>query len=210
MKKRILAVLLLCSVLFGGCASAEKVPDSTGKSKVAKTAAVSKTTDASESIPQDAIPEKVVTLDVYSQLSNFSGEQTGWFAKEMLDKFHVKLNIINDREVSYFDKEASSGDIGDIIIFGTDTEQYHSAIDQGLLLDWEKDGLLDQYGSYMKEHMQKALEKNKNNSGGHIYGFGYDVAAKSGEQRILTIIRISAGICMKRSESHRSIPLRIM
>ena len=42
----------------------------------------------------DIIPDKTVTLDVYDQLANYSGEQTGCFGKIMLDKFNVKLNII--------------------------------------------------------------------------------------------------------------------
>lgn len=184
MKKRILAGLLIGVLLFGGCASVKN--DATAMESATQTAQTTeavgvKQAEASEEIPKEVVPQEIVTLDVYSQLSNFSGEQTGWFAKEMLDRFNVKLNIINDRDGSYFDKKASTGDIGDIVIWGTDSDQYHSAIDQGLLLDWEKNGLLEQYGSYMKEHMQKALQKNKNNSGGHLYGFGYDVAAESGE-----------------------------
>ncbi len=127
------------------------------------------------------IPEETVTLDVYSQLSGYNGEQQGWFAKEMLDRFNVKLNFICDGSEDFYERMAGRGDLGDIVIFGTDTDQYHSAIDNGLLLDWERDNLLEKYGSYMNEHMSKALEKNRNNSGGHIYGFGYDVAAESGE-----------------------------
>ena len=42
-------------------------------------------------------PKKTVTLDVYSQLANYSGLQTGWFADVMLEKFNVKINI-------YFEK----------------------------------------------------------------------------------------------------------
>ena len=38
-------------------------------------------------------PKKTVTLDVYSQLANYSGLQTGWFADVMLEKFNVKINI---------------------------------------------------------------------------------------------------------------------
>jgi len=144
------------------------------------------TMDESESAETDGKyekvrPEETVTLDVYSQLSGYAGEQQGWFAKEMLDRFNVKLNFINDGSEDFYERMAAEGDLGDIIIFGTDTDQYHSAIDNGLLLDWESNGLLEEYGSYMKEHMTKALEKNKKNSGGHIYGFGNDVAAESGE-----------------------------
>lgn len=126
-------------------------------------------------------PEEAVTLKVYSQLSGYQGEQQGWFAQVLLDKFNVKLDFIYDGSDDFYERHADSGSLGDIVIWGTDSDQYHSAVQNGLLLDWEKDNLLAEYGSYMKEHMKKALEKNRKNSGGHIYGFGYDVAAESGE-----------------------------
>lgn len=129
----------------------------------------------------EILPKETVTLDVYSQLSGYQGEQQGWFAQILLEKFHVKLNFINDGTEDLYGRLASDGSLGDIVIWGSDSDQYHSAIEDGLLLDWEEDGLLEKYGTYMQEHMQKALNKNKKNSGGHIYGFGYDVAAESGE-----------------------------
>lgn len=129
----------------------------------------------------DILPAEPVTLEVYSQLSSYQGEQQGWFAQILLEKFHVKLNFIYDGSEDFYSRRAESGSLGDIVIWGTDSDQYHSAIRNGLLLDWEEDGLLEEYGSYMKEHMKKALEKNRKNSDGHIYGFGYDVAAESGE-----------------------------
>lgn len=128
-----------------------------------------------------AIPKDTVTLDVYSQLSGYQGEQKGWFAQILEERFHIKLNFIFDGSEDFYARKAAEGDLGDIIIWGSDSDQYHSAIADGLLLDWEKDGLLKDYGPYMKEHMKKALEKNRKNSGGHIYGFGYDVASESGE-----------------------------
>lgn len=127
------------------------------------------------------IPKETVTLDVYSQLSDYQGEQQGWFAQILLDKFNVKLNFTFDGSEDFYDRQAKNGSLGDIVIWGTDSDQYHSAIENGFLLDWEQDGLLDEYGAYMQEHMGKALEKNRKNSGGHIYGVGYDVAAESGE-----------------------------
>lgn len=133
-----------------------------------------------ENLPE-IIPAETVTLDVYSQLSGYQGEQKGWFAQVLLEKFHVKLNFTYDGSEDFYSRKAESGNLGDIVIWGTDSDQYHSAVREGLLLDWEKDGLLEQYGMYMKKHMGKALEKNRKNSDGHIYGFGYDVAAESGE-----------------------------
>lgn len=104
----------------------------------------------------------------------------GWYAQILLDKFNVKLNFINDSSDDLYSRLEQAGDLGDIIIWGTDSDQYHSAIDSELLFDWESGNVLEKYGSYIKEHMTKALSKNKKNSNGHIYGFGYDVATESG------------------------------
>ena len=52
-------------------------------------------------VPFAAMAESVVdrdgptiTLDVYSQLANFSGIQQGWGATLLKDKFGVEINII--------------------------------------------------------------------------------------------------------------------
>lgn len=185
MEKRKVAMLMCVVMLLNGCSGGGK---SEGESQEQVTAQREeqmgeisvKQSEGSENI-SDIIPEETVTLDVYSQLIEYQGEQQGWFAKELLDRFNVKLNFINDGSDDLYEKNAAEGDLGDIVIWGTDTEQYHSAIDNGLLLDWEQNSVLEKYGSYVQEHMAKALEKNKNNSGGHIYGFGYDVAAEGGE-----------------------------
>ena len=126
-------------------------------------------------------PPETVTLDVYSQLSGYQGEQQGWFAKIMLDKFNVKLNFMNDGSEEQFTKLTDQGDLGDIVIFASDAEQYQNAVSQGLLLDWEKNGLLNKYGSYMVENMPKALERSRKNFGGHVYAIGHDIAYESGE-----------------------------
>ncbi len=123
----------------------------------------------------DVIPEETVTLDVYDQLANYSGEQIGWFAQVMLDKFNVKLNIIPESEGTY-DTRMESGNLGDIIIWGNDGDDYIQAVEKDMLFDWEEDDILSDYGSYIQENMPKALEKNRELSGGTIYGFGHDVA----------------------------------
>ncbi|AFK86284.1 MULTISPECIES: extracellular solute-binding protein [Thermoanaerobacterium] len=125
-------------------------------------------------------PMNPITLTVYSQLANFQGEQTGWFAKVLLDKFNVKLNIVKDGD-GVFATRLESGNLGDIVVFGNDSTDYQTAVKAGALLDWNKDNLLDDYGPYIKAHMQMALEKNKSISGGHIYGFGHDVGSSATE-----------------------------
>ncbi|MCD8346679.1 MAG: twin-arginine translocation signal domain-containing protein [Lachnospiraceae bacterium] len=130
---------------------------------------------ASDDIPADVIPESTVTLNVYDQLANYSGEQIGWFGQIMLEKFNVKLNIIDDQDGVY-ESRMESGDLGDIVIWGSDGDEYLEAVNQGLLFDWEDEDLLSEYGPYILEHMEPALEKNRNLSGGTIYGYGFDVA----------------------------------
>lgn len=120
-----------------------------------------------------------ITLDVYTQLGNTSGEQQGWFAKVMLDKFNVKMNIINDSD-GRFVTRMESGNLGDIVIFGNSSEDYLEAIDKEMLFDWNEDDLLTEEGSYIKDHMQKALEKNIGiNPDGKLHGFGADVASSA-------------------------------
>ena len=48
-----------------------------------------------------------------------------------------------------------------------------------MLFDWEEDDILADYGPYISAHMEKALEKNRNLSGGTVYGYGFDVATSA-------------------------------
>ncbi|MFD1956088.1 extracellular solute-binding protein [Paenibacillus thailandensis] len=122
-----------------------------------------------------------ITLDVFSMLSNFSGEQTGWFAKVIKDKFNIKLNIIASNLEGGGDTKfatmMASGNLGDLVIFGDDGQKYLDAIKAGMLVDWTKDGLLDDYGKNIMKYAPKAIEKNKANfgNGASVYGIGFDV-----------------------------------
>lgn len=130
----------------------------------------------------DVIPKETVTLDVYDQLANYSGEQIGWFGQIMLEKFNVKLNIIPESEGTY-QTRMESGNLGDLVIWGNDSDQYLQAIEKGMLYDWNEDNLLDEYGPYIKEHFTAALNKNKEISGGTLYGYGFDVALNAQERQ---------------------------
>ncbi len=121
-----------------------------------------------------------IELTVYSQLANFSGEQVGWFAKVLLDKFNVKLMIIPDSD-GVFDTRMESGNLGDIVIFGSTGADYKRAVAADMLFNWEEDDLLAEYGPYIKENMSIALEANRSLNNdiaqkNNIYGFGHGVA----------------------------------
>lgn len=183
-KKSMICLMFFLTVLFHGCSmkgSGSKQPLQETQKQDSVEQEEQKEDDDSMPDLSEIIPEETVTLDVYSQLSGYQGEQKGWFAQILLDKFNVKLNFTFDGSDDFYERQVESGDLGDIIIFGTDSDQYRAAIRDGFLLDWEKDGVLETYGSYIKSHMEKALEKNRKISDGHVYGFGYDVATESGE-----------------------------
>jgi putative aldouronate transport system substrate-binding protein len=125
--------------------------------------------------------ESLQKIDVFSMTANYAGEQTGWFAKTVKDKFNLQINIISSNLQggdSKFATMMASGNLGDIVIFGNDDQKYTDAIKAGLLLDWTKDGLLDKYGQDVVKNFPKAVEKNKTNfgSGKSVYGIGHAVA----------------------------------
>lgn len=188
--KRISAGILAVIMAFSAAACGQKTTEESTSSASAAPAASDETTvsdaQAAESSNvsadtdlSDIIPEETVTLDVYSQLANYSGEQIGWFGQIMKEKFNVKLNIINDSDGT-FATRMESGDLGDIVVFGSDGDDFKQAVDAGMLFDWESEELLDDYGSYIKENMSAALEKNRSIAG-KVYGFGHDVSPSADE-----------------------------
>lgn len=121
-----------------------------------------------------------INITIYSQLANYSGELTGWFAELMKQKYNVVMTIIPDSDGT-FDTRMESGDLGDIVIFGSTGNQYQRAATSGMLFDWNEDDILSDYGPYVKAHMPYALENNANlnesiGAGDVVYGFGHNVA----------------------------------
>ena len=119
-------------------------------------------------------------IDVYSQLANYAGEQIGWFAKVIKDKFNIVLNIVPSGE-GVFATRMESGDLGDLIVFGNDGDEYTAAIEAGMLLDWYEDDLIGRYGPDIERTMAAALEKNSRafGEGEALYGFGHNVASSA-------------------------------
>lgn len=122
--------------------------------------------------------EKPITLTIYTQLANYSGEMMGWSAQVMREKFNVIINIIPNTD-GIFETRMESGNLGDIVIFGSDGADYQLAVRSGMLYDWEAENLLHEHGPYIEEHMVNALERNRQMevNDGHLYGFGSNVAS---------------------------------
>ena len=129
--------------------------------------------------------DEVIQLTVYSQLANYSGKLTGWFAEVMKREFNCEMTIISDSD-GMFDTRMESGNLGDIVVFGSNGSQYQRAAKEGMLLDWNEDGLLDEYGAYTRDNMPYALKNNAsfNKSFGAdeaVYGFGHNVASSTAD-----------------------------
>lgn len=183
MKARKVMALILASVMSlslvacggSGTTAQSAGTDSSDSDAESSVSGESMTEDEYDELLADIIPEETVTLNVFDQLANYSGEQIGWFGQVMLEKFNVKLNIIPNSDGVY-QTRMESGDLGDLVIWGNDGSEYLQAVEKGMLYDWNEDDLLDEYGPYIKENMEYALEKNQELSGGTLYGFGHDVA----------------------------------
>ncbi len=119
----------------------------------------------------------LITLNVYSQTANWSGMQTGWYAKLLEDKFNVQLNIIPDAEGTY-ETLVESGSLGDLVVWGDNGAEYKDAVNYGLLYDWEDGDLCKTYAPSLWENAQIALESNRKISGnGNVYGVGHNLAS---------------------------------
>ncbi|NMO95451.1 extracellular solute-binding protein [Paenibacillus lemnae] len=133
----------------------------------------------------ESAAKEEITITVFSMLANYAGEQPGWFAKLIKDKFNIKLNIIASNLAGGQQKIATmmaAGDLGDLVVFGSNGDDYQDAIKAGLLLDWNQNGLLEKYGPDILKNAGQAIDANKQQFGGGtaIYGIGHDVGSGEG------------------------------
>ena len=181
----LLSVIMTASLVACG-GTKEPTPSSEPAEASNKATTEQKEKESSEAgaddLLADIIPSETVTLDVYSQLANYSGEQIGWFGQIMKEKFNVKLNIINDPDGVY-ETRMESGNLGDLVVWGSDGDEYLQAMEKGMLFDWNEDDILYDYGRYIVDNMPYALDKNNNLSGGVTYGYGFDVAVSPDERQ---------------------------
>ncbi|MBR1741759.1 MAG: hypothetical protein IJ733_07780 [Lachnospiraceae bacterium] len=128
---------------------------------------------------------KTITLDVFSQVANFSGMQSGWIADILKEKFNIRLNIIPNTG-GVLQTRMQDGDLGDIVIWGTDSDNYAKAVKNGLMFDWNDEDLVKEEAPYIYEHMQDALKKNSeltkqitDGESDTCYGIGNNIATSN-------------------------------
>ena len=117
-----------------------------------------------------------ITLNVFSQVANYSGKQGGWGAIVLKDKFGIELNFIPNTDGA-LETRMENGDLGDIVVLGDAGENFRKAASQGLLFDWEDEGLLDDYAPNIKSTFPVALDAMKDlTEDGKIYGIHNELA----------------------------------
>ena len=121
--QRALALALVATMLAGtvaGCGKSDDNSTQGGKSS-------------------DGTYAEELTIDVFDSQANFQGEQTGWFAKIVKDKFNIKLNIIAPNVAgggdTLYQTRSANGNLGDIIITNLDSSRLKDMVTAGLVLD---------------------------------------------------------------------------
>lgn len=125
--------------------------------------------------------DDTINLTVFSQTANWSGKQTGWGATLLKDMFNIELTIIPDSDGTY-ETRMERGDLGDIVVWGSNGSEYQQAVELGRLFDWEEDDLLENYGDNILNYFSAAVEANRElNEDGKVYGIGNKMASDSDE-----------------------------
>ena len=142
------------------------------------------TSDLYDLYPLD---DETITLEIYSQLANYNGLQTGWSAALLKDLFNVEVVIIPDQDGTY-ETRMASGNLGDIVVWGSNGEDYKQAVKKDMLLNWDEPAwgsdmpIVEQYAPYVAANYGDALKTNRavSDNDDQLYGFGFGVALQEG------------------------------
>ena len=125
-----------------------------------------------------------ITLTVFSQVANFAGDQTGWFAKELKDRFNVSLKFVSSNvDPNAFTSGVTAGELGDIICWGDMGEQFNTAVRAELVMDLDEVDLTPytNLNKYFTEAMAKVRAYcNDNLEMDGNFGWAFGVAAEDG------------------------------
>lgn len=117
--------VLVLTLLATGCSKKvdDKVKDNAGSS----------TGDETEVSSESELEPMVI--EVYSQPANFQGEQQGWIAKILKDKFNVTLNIIAPQVAGgdLFAARSAAGFLGDLVVL--ENADIQACVESGLIYD---------------------------------------------------------------------------
>ncbi len=140
-------------------------------------------------LAEDDTYREPITLTVFSELANSAGEQGGWFAKEIKDRFNVTLNFVSSNvDSNAWTAGVSAGELGDIICLGDMGDHFRTALDADLLLDWDEIDMTpyENINTYLGDAIKKISDAAAELGHEGTYGFTYAVALEDGAWAELT------------------------
>lgn len=166
MRKKFISVMLctamVATTIFAGCGKEENNDVSSNNS--------------------DGTYDEFITVDVFDSLANYQGIQSGWFAKVVKDKFNMELNIIAPNVAgggdTLFQTRSAAGNLGDLIISGTDNGRFKNMVTAGLLTDMT-DLLKDK--DVIKNYEDAIVKANEVAGQEGIYGIPSEISNQSPE-----------------------------
>lgn len=124
--------------------------------------------------------EDFITVDVYDEFANYQGIQSGWFAKEVKDRFNMELNIIAPNVAgggdTLYQSRAATGNLGDLILINTANGKLAELADAGLLLDCTE---LMKDKDVMKNYGDAVMKTNELAEKEGIFGFPNSLSTQS-------------------------------
>ena len=172
----ILCVIMIVS-LFSACAAGGQ-PTTPATTAATQATQAGQTTAPAEK--EEVVYENALTIDVFSSVANYQGEQTGWYAKFIKGKFNITLNIIAPNVAgggdTLYQTRTAAGELGDIIIVNSADGRIQELVTGGLLLDMtpyiaDKENLNNYPDAIAK--LQDMVEEDG------IFGMPIEVSARS-------------------------------
>lgn len=131
-----IALMLVLALFITGCSkkTGDNAKDTKDSTSTQTGSTVKDTSDSKDDTKESSELEHMI-IEVYSQAANFQGEQPGWTAKLLKDKFNITLNIIAPQVAGgdIFAARSAAGFLGDLVVL--DNADIQSCIKSGLIYE---------------------------------------------------------------------------
>lgn len=131
-----LVIVMVLAMVAAGCGKKTDDTTSKGTNDTSNTTTTDNNKEGTSTEGSATTSElEPMVLEVYSQPANFQGEQIGWTAKILKDKFNVTLNIIAPQVAGgdIFAARSAAGFLGDMVVL--DNADIQACIKSGLIYD---------------------------------------------------------------------------
>jgi multiple sugar transport system substrate-binding protein/putative aldouronate transport system substrate-binding protein len=138
---KILCCLIMVCMLVtmaAGCGGQKAEPAGTTAAPAAAEAATTAASDASAE-PAAKTYDEFITIDVFANQANYQGIASGWWAEYVKKKFNMELNVLAPNVAgggdTMFQTRSAAGNIGDIVMVGSENGRLADCIKAGLMYD---------------------------------------------------------------------------